>query len=209
MAPAVGITGEPQPEIAALIAAGLDARRRARRRCGGGGHRDGPRRACGATVVAWTRRRRRSELARADRAARRGLTNAAFGSPPTSSDFGSYDGQFGTIIDSTLFPRCRSSCATATSVRSRAAAPRRVILRLVFDKTGMPGDSRSTPSTRRTACRGQPVLDHRRDPASTARIHALGAVTAAAERLVCPRPVGATTRCSNGSAAGRQPVGPA
>ena len=94
----------------------------------------------GFTVVGLDQAPTAIELARAE-AARRGLTNAAF-EVADISDFGGYDGRFGTIIDSTLFHSMPVELRDGYQ-RSivRAAAPGASYFVLVFDKTGMPGDS--------------------------------------------------------------------
>jgi 2-polyprenyl-3-methyl-5-hydroxy-6-metoxy-1,4-benzoquinol methylase len=92
--------GEPQPELAALIDAGkfhgdvLDV--------GCGEAAVSLRLAeLGYTTVGLDLSPTAIELARAE-AAKRGLTNATF-EVADISDFGGYDGRFGTIVDSTLF----------------------------------------------------------------------------------------------------------
>jgi SAM-dependent methyltransferase len=130
--------GEPQPEVAALIAEGnfhgdvLDAG------CGEAAvsmflaER-------GATVVGLDQSPTAIEMARAD-AERRGLTNATF-DVADISDFSGYDGRFGTIVDSTLFHSMPVELRDGYQ-RSivRAAAPGASYFVLVFDKAGMPGD---------------------------------------------------------------------
>lgn len=130
--------GAPQPEIAALIAAGRV-------------HGDVLNAGCGEaatamdlaergfTVVGLDQAPAAIELARAD-AARRGLTKATF-EVADISDFGGYDGRFGTIIDSTLFHSMPVELRDGYQ-RSivRAAAPGASYFVLVFDKTGMTGD---------------------------------------------------------------------
>jgi 2-heptyl-1-hydroxyquinolin-4(1H)-one methyltransferase len=128
--------GEPQPEIAALIAAGkvhgevLDA-------------------GCGeaATAIALAESGYVTvgldlsptaiDLARAE-AARRGIHNTSF-EVADISDFSGYDGRFGTIIDSTLFhsmpPELREGYQRSIV---RAAAPGASYYVLVFDRTAMP-----------------------------------------------------------------------
>jgi len=85
------------------------------------------------------------ELATAE-AAKRGLTNAAF-AVADISDFGGYDGRFGTIVDSTLFhsmpPELRDGYQQSIV---RAAAPGASYFVLVFDKAGMP-DGPANPVT--------------------------------------------------------------
>ena len=77
------------------------------------------------------------DLARAE-AAKRGLTNATF-DVADISDFGGYDGRFGTIVDSTLFHSIPVE-AREGYLRStvRAAAPGASYFVLVFDKASMP-----------------------------------------------------------------------
>ena len=85
------------------------------------------------------------ELASAE-AAKRGLTNATF-AVADISDFGGYDGRFGTIVDSTLFhsmpPELRDGYQQSIV---RAAAPGASYFVLVFDKAGMP-DGPANPVT--------------------------------------------------------------
>jgi 2-heptyl-1-hydroxyquinolin-4(1H)-one methyltransferase len=85
------------------------------------------------------------ELATAE-AAKRGLTNATF-AVADISDFGGYDGRFGTIVDSTLFhsmaPELRDGYQQSIV---RAAAPGASYFVLVFDKAGMP-DGPANPVT--------------------------------------------------------------
>jgi 2-heptyl-1-hydroxyquinolin-4(1H)-one methyltransferase len=85
------------------------------------------------------------ELATAE-AAKRGLTNATF-AVADISDFGGYDGRFGTIVDSTLFhsmpPELREGYQQSVV---RAAAPGASYFVLVFDKAGMP-DGPANPVT--------------------------------------------------------------
>ena len=85
------------------------------------------------------------ELASAE-AAKRGLTNATF-AVADISDFGGYDGRFGTIVDSTLFhsmpPELRDGYQQSIV---RAAAPGASYFVLVFDKAGMP-DGPASPVT--------------------------------------------------------------
>jgi SAM-dependent methyltransferase len=128
--------GEPQPEIAALIAAGrvhgdvLDAG------CGEAATAlDLAER--GFTTVGLDQSATAVELARAE-AAKRGLTNASF-DVADISDFSGYDGRFGTIIDSTLFHSMPVELRDGYQ-RSivRAAAPGATYYVLVFDRTTMP-----------------------------------------------------------------------
>jgi cyclopropane fatty-acyl-phospholipid synthase-like methyltransferase len=77
------------------------------------------------------------DLASAE-AAKRGLTNATF-DVADISDFGGYDGRFGTIVDSTLFHSIPVE-AREGYLRStvRAAAPGASYFVLVFDRASMP-----------------------------------------------------------------------
>lgn len=128
--------GEPQPEIAALIAAGqvhgevLDA-------------------GCGeaATAIALAEQgfttvgldisRTAIDLARGE-AARRGVRNASFEVADISA-FTGYDGRFGTIIDSTLFHSMPAELREGYQQSIvRAAAPGASYFVLVFDRNGMP-----------------------------------------------------------------------
>jgi SAM-dependent methyltransferase len=130
--------GEPQPEIAALIAAGrfhgdvLDAG------CGEAATALALAEQ-GFTTVGLDQSPSAIELARAD-AARRGLTNATF-DVADISDFGGYDGRFGTIVDSTLFHSMPVELRDGYQ-RSivRAAAPGASYFVLVFDRGSM-GDT--------------------------------------------------------------------
>lgn len=137
--------GEPQPEIAALIAAGkvhgevLDA-------------------GCGeaATALALAEQGFTTvgldfsdtaiALARAE-AERRGLPNASF-EVADISDFSGYDGRFGTIIDSTLFHSMPVELREGYQ-RSivRAAAPGASYFVLVFDKGAMGDNGPANPVT--------------------------------------------------------------
>jgi 2-heptyl-1-hydroxyquinolin-4(1H)-one methyltransferase len=128
--------GEPQPEIAALIAAGkfhgdvLDAG------CGEAATAlDLAER--GFTTVGLDQSATAIELARAE-AAKRGLANATF-DVADISDFNGYDGRFGTIVDSTLFHSMPVELRDGYQ-RSivRAAAPGASYFVLVFDRTTMP-----------------------------------------------------------------------
>ena len=128
--------GEPQPEIAALIAAGkfhgdvLDAG------CGEAATAlDLAER--GFTTVGLDQSVTAIDLARAE-AARRGLSNATF-DVADISDFGGYDGRFGTIVDSTLFHSMPVELRDGYQ-RSivRAAAPGASYFVLVFDRNAMP-----------------------------------------------------------------------
>jgi 2-heptyl-1-hydroxyquinolin-4(1H)-one methyltransferase len=128
--------GEPQPELAALIEQGrfhgdvLDAG------CGEAAiSLDLAER--GFTTVGLDQSPTAIEMAKAE-AARRGLANATF-EVADVSDFGGYDGRFGTIVDSTLFHSMPVELREGYQ-RSivRAAAPGASYFVLVFDKSGMP-----------------------------------------------------------------------
>jgi SAM-dependent methyltransferase len=136
--------GEPQPELAALIEAGkfhgdvLDAG------CGEAAislHLAER----GFTTVGLDQSPTAIELAKKE-AATRGLTNATF-EVADISDFGGYDGRFGTIVDSTLFHSMPVELRDGYQ-RSivRAAAPGASYFVLVFDKAGMP-DGPANPVT--------------------------------------------------------------
>ncbi|MEE6178299.1 class I SAM-dependent methyltransferase [Mycobacterium sp. 050134] len=130
--------GEPQPEIAALIAAGkfhgdvLDAG------CGEAAvslylaER-------GFTTVGLDQSPTAIAMARTE-AANRGLTNATFDVADISS-FTGYDGRFGTIVDSTLFHSMPVELRHGYQ-RSivRAAAPGASYFVLVFDRASLPAD---------------------------------------------------------------------
>jgi SAM-dependent methyltransferase len=128
--------GEPQPEIQALIDAGkvhddvLDAG------CGEAAtalHLAEK----GFTTVGLDSSKTAIEMARQD-AAKRGLTNATF-DVADISDFGGYDGRFGTIIDSTLFHSMPVELREGYQQSIvRAAAPGASYFVLVFDAAGMP-----------------------------------------------------------------------
>jgi 2-polyprenyl-3-methyl-5-hydroxy-6-metoxy-1,4-benzoquinol methylase len=128
--------GEPQPEIAALIAAGkfhgdvLDAG------CG-----EAATALClaeqGFTAVGLDQSPTAIELAR-EEAAKRGLTNATFDVADISA-FTGYDGRFGTIVDSTLFHSMPVELREGYQQSIvRAAAPGASYFVLVFDRTAMP-----------------------------------------------------------------------
>jgi SAM-dependent methyltransferase len=128
--------GEPQPELAALIEQGkfhghvLDV--------GCGEAAISLRLAArGYTTVGLDLSPTAIDLARAE-AAERGLTNATF-EVADISDFGGYDGRFGTIVDSTLFHSIPVE-AREGYLRSivRAAAPEASYFVLVFDRAAMP-----------------------------------------------------------------------
>jgi 2-heptyl-1-hydroxyquinolin-4(1H)-one methyltransferase len=127
--------GEPQPEIAALIAAGrvhgdvLDAG------CGEAATAIALAEQ-GYTTVGLDQSPTAIELARAE-AARRGLTNATFDVADISA-FTGYDGRFGTIIDSTLFHSMPVELRDGYQQSIvRAAAPGASYFVLVFDRNGM------------------------------------------------------------------------
>ncbi|OMC03878.1 SAM-dependent methyltransferase [Mycobacterium sp. NS-7484] len=130
--------GEPQPEIAALIAEGkfhgdvLDAG------CGEAAtalylaER-------GFTTVGLDQSATAIDLARAE-AAKRGLTDASFEVADISA-FTGYDGRFGTIVDSTLFHSMPVELREGYQQSIvRAAAPGASYFVLVFDKAAM-GDT--------------------------------------------------------------------
>jgi SAM-dependent methyltransferase len=128
--------GEPQPELAALIEQGkfhgnvLDVG------CGEAAI-SLDLAARGYTTVGLDLSPTAIDLARAG-AAERGLTNATF-EVADISDFGGYDGRFGTIVDSTLFHSIPVE-AREGYLRSivRAAAPEASYFVLVFDRAAMP-----------------------------------------------------------------------
>jgi SAM-dependent methyltransferase len=160
---------EPQPEIAALIEAGKF-------------HGDVLDAGCGEAAVSLFLAERgvttvgldlsptAIELARAE-AAKRGLTNASF-EVANISDFGGYDGRFGTIVDSTLFHSMPVELRDGYQ-RSivRAAAPGASYFVLVFDAGTMPANGPAHPVTAdelRAAVEPYWVIDEIRP----ARIHA-------------------------------------
>jgi len=128
--------GEPQPELAALIEQGKF-------------HGDVLDVGCGEAAISLDLAERgyttvgldlsptAIDLARAE-ATKRGLTNATF-EVADISDFGGYDGRFGTIVDSTLFHSIPVE-AREGYLRSivRAAAPEASYFVLVFDRAAMP-----------------------------------------------------------------------
>jgi SAM-dependent methyltransferase len=128
--------GEPQPELAALIDQGkfhghvLDVG------CGEAAI-SLYLAARGYTTVGLDLSPTAIGLARAQ-ADKRGLTNATF-EVADISDFGGYDGRFGTIVDSTLFHSIPVE-AREGYLRSivRAAAPEASYFVLVFDRAAMP-----------------------------------------------------------------------
>jgi SAM-dependent methyltransferase len=128
--------GEPQPEIAALIAAGkvhgdvLDAG------CGEAATALALAE-LGFSTVGLDQSPTAIGLARAE-AERRGLTNASFAVADISA-FTGYDRRFGTIIDSTLFHSMPVELREGYQQSIvRAAAPGASYFVLVFDKTSMP-----------------------------------------------------------------------
>lgn len=131
--------GEPQPEIKALIDQGkvhgdvLDAG------CGEAAtalHLAEK----GFTTVGLDQSETAIKLAR-EEAAKRGLTNASF-DVADISNFGGYDGRFGTIIDSTLFHSMPVELREGYQQSIvRAAAPGASYFVLVFDAAGMPADT--------------------------------------------------------------------
>src|SRR3954451_16369696 len=137
--------GEPQPEIQAIIEAGrvhgdvLDAG------CGEAATAlDLAER--GFTTVGLDQSATAIDLARAE-AAKRGLGNATF-EVADISDFGGFDGRFGTIVDSTLFHSMSVELRDGYQQSIvRAAAPGASYFVLVFDKAGMPMDGPANPVT--------------------------------------------------------------
>jgi SAM-dependent methyltransferase len=128
--------GEPQPEIAALIAAGrfhgdvLDAG------CGEAATALALAEQ-GFTTVGLDQSPTAIQLAR-DEAAKRGLTNATFDVADISA-FTGYDGRFGTIVDSTLFHSMPVELREGYQQSIvRAAAPGASYFVLVFDRNTMP-----------------------------------------------------------------------
>lgn len=161
--------GEPQPEIAALIAAGrfhgdvLDA---------GCGEADVALQLAqfGFTTVGLDTSATAIGLARAE-AARRGLDTASFEVADISS-FTGYDGRFGTIVDCTLFHSMPIELREGYQ-RSivAAAAPGASYFVLVFDSASMPIGGPVNPVTEhelREAVSPYWVIDEIRP----ARIHA-------------------------------------
>ena len=128
--------GEPQPELARLIAEGRF-------------HGDVLDVGCGEAAISLYLAERGHttvgldssptaiELARRE-AARRGLTNATFEVADISA-FSGYDGRFGTIVDSTLFHSIPVEAREGYQrCIARAAAPGASYLVLVFDKAAIP-----------------------------------------------------------------------
>jgi 2-heptyl-1-hydroxyquinolin-4(1H)-one methyltransferase len=137
--------GEPQPEIQTLIDAGkvhgdvLDAG------CGEAAtalHLAEK----GFTAVGLDSSETAIDMARRE-AAKRNLTNATF-EVADISNFGGYDGRFGTIIDSTLFHSMPVELREGYQQSIvRAAAPGASYFVLVFDRAGMPQDGPANPVT--------------------------------------------------------------
>jgi len=136
--------GEPQPELAALIAQGkfhgdvLDVG------CGEAAlSMDLAER--GYTTVGLDLAPTAIEAARAE-AARRGLTNTSFEVADVTT-FGGYDGRFGTIADSTVFHSIPVE-ARDDYLRSiaRAAAQGASYFALVFDRAALPEASGPLPA---------------------------------------------------------------
>lgn len=137
--------GEPQPEIAGLIAAGKF-------------HGDVLDAGCGEAATALTLAEQgfttvgldqsatAIELARAE-ADKRGLTNATFDVADISA-FTGYDGRFGTIVDSTLFHSMPVDLREGYQQSIvRAAAPGASYFVLVFDRTAMGDAGPANPVT--------------------------------------------------------------
>jgi len=128
--------GEPQPEIAALIAQGkfhgdvLDVG------CGEAAV-DLYLAERGFTTVGLDLSPTAIELAKAE-AAKRGLTNASFKVADISA-FGGFDGRFNTIVDSTLFHSIPVEARVGYQQSIvRAAAPGASYYVLAFDRAGLP-----------------------------------------------------------------------
>jgi SAM-dependent methyltransferase len=128
--------GAPQPELAALIERGKF-------------HGDVLDVGCGEAAISLTLAERgyttvgldlsptAIDLARRE-AENRGLTNVTF-EVADISDFGGYDGRFGTIVDSTLFHSIPVEAREGYQRSiSRAAAPGASYFALVFDKESVP-----------------------------------------------------------------------
>lgn len=137
--------GEPQPEIAALIAEGKF-------------HGDVLDAGCGEaatalylaeqgfTTVGLDQSATAIEMAQAE-AAKRGLANASFDVADISS-FTGYDGRFGTIVDSTLFHSMPIELREGYQQSIvRAAAPGASYFVLVFDKGTMGDTGPANPVT--------------------------------------------------------------
>jgi SAM-dependent methyltransferase len=136
--------GEPQPELAALIAQGkfhgdvLDVG------CGEAAI-DLYLAERGFTTVGLDLSPTAIELARAE-AAHRGLSNASFDVADISA-FTGYDGRFGTIVDSTLFHSIPVEAREGYQQSIvRAAAPGASYFALVFDRNALP-DGPANPVT--------------------------------------------------------------
>jgi SAM-dependent methyltransferase len=137
--------GEPQPEIAALIAAGkfhgdvLDAG------CGEAATALALAEQ-GFTTVGLDQSATAIALAR-DEAAKRGLANASFDVADISS-FTGYDGRFGTIVDSTLFHSMPVELRDGYQQSIiRAAAPDASYFVLVFDRDALGDNGPANPVT--------------------------------------------------------------
>jgi SAM-dependent methyltransferase len=137
--------GEPQPEIAALIAAGkfhgdvLDAG------CGEAATALALAEQ-GFTTVGLDQSATAIELAR-EEAAKRGLDNATFDVADISS-FAGYDGRFGTIVDSTLFHSMPVELRDGYQQSIvRAAAPDASYFVLVFDRDALGDNGPANPVT--------------------------------------------------------------
>jgi SAM-dependent methyltransferase len=137
--------GEPQPEIAALIAAGkfhgdvLDAG------CGEAATALALAEQ-GVTTVGLDQSATAIHLAR-EEAAKRGVANATFAVADISA-FTGYDGRFGTIVDSTLFHSMPVELRDGYQQSIvRASAPGASYFVLVFDRTSMPSNGPVNPVT--------------------------------------------------------------
>ena len=137
--------GEPQPEIAALIAAGkfhgdvLDAG------CGEAATALALAEQ-GFTTVGLDQSATAIKLAR-EEAAKRGLDNATFDVADISS-FTGYDGRFGTIVDSTLFHSMPVELRDGYQQSIvRAAAPDASYFVLVFDRDALGDNGPANPVT--------------------------------------------------------------
>jgi SAM-dependent methyltransferase len=139
--------GEPQPEIAALIAAGkfhgevLDAG------CGEAATALALAEQ-GFTTVGLDQSATAIKLAR-EEAARRGLSNATFDVADISA-FTGYDGRFSTIVDSTLFHSMPVELRDGYQQSIvRAAAPGASYFVLVFDREALGDNGPANPVTER------------------------------------------------------------
>lgn len=137
--------GEPQPEIAALIAQGKIRGQVLNAGCGEAAlslylaER-------GFTTVGLDMSPTAIELAQAE-AAGRGLTSASFAVADISS-FDGYDGRFDTIVDSTLFHSMPVEAREGYQQSIvRAAAPGASYFVLVFDAASMPPNGPAHPVT--------------------------------------------------------------